>query len=83
MNLVFETLQEIVKDTYLIEEILYRLEDVFERAEEDEQYYKALYQLAIYYHKISHLEAAIQLLSRLYRISPHRKVIYALAKLYG
>lgn len=82
MNLVFETLQEIVKDTYLIEEILYRLEDVFERAEEDEQYYKALYQLAIYYHKISHLEAAIQLLSRLYQISPHRKVIYALAKLY-
>lgn len=79
---MFEALLKQVGDSFVIEEILYHLEHAFERAEEDENYYKSLVELSLHYRNVGALDIAIQLLLKLYQIAPRNKVIYLLAQFH-
>ncbi|MDO4775258.1 MAG: hypothetical protein Q4A10_05525 [Aerococcaceae bacterium] len=79
---MLETLLELVGNSFVLEEILYHLENTFERAEEDEDYYKGLVELSLHYRNIGATDIAIQLLAKLYQIAPRNKVIYLLAQFH-
>lgn len=79
---MLSTLLEQVGDSFVLEEVLYRLEQEFERAEEDETYYKRLVELSQHYRKMGAVDIALALLTKLYQIAPRNKVIFLLAQLH-